>query len=63
MKHQVKQYNIVADDPIDERIYNVVLLREELNEEMLNDAVKKAAELYKDQAKLQPNLYFLFYKI
>lgn len=48
MKHQIKQYNIVADDPIDERIYNVILLREELNEEMLNDAVKKAAELYKD---------------
>lgn len=48
MKHQIKHYNIVADDPIDERIYNVILLREELNEEMLNDAIKQASEIYKD---------------
>lgn len=46
MEHKITHYNIIADDPLDERIYDSTELREELNEEMIQEAIDKAAEIY-----------------
>lgn len=48
MDHEIYHYNIVADDPIDERIYQVIEQREELNEEMIEQAIELASHIYRD---------------
>lgn len=47
MDHDVTHYSIIADDPLDERIYDTTRLREELSDEMIEDAINQAAEVYK----------------
>lgn len=48
MKHDINHYIIVADNEFDRRIYNVIKEREELSEEMLQEAFEKAMEIYNE---------------
>lgn len=46
MKQDVHHYNIIADNPFDENIYNVIQNRGELSEKMIMEAFEKAMETY-----------------